>query len=118
MRRVFLELTRRGQQLFFNDRRLHDIVAAAVTEHWAACADHDGAILEVIRRLVQDGRNGGEFERKTPMDETCRAIMLAMEPVLIRFHSSSVSTPSKRMPASSQAWFSAAWHHENLRVTY
>jgi hypothetical protein len=36
----------------------------------------------VVRRLVQDGRDAGEFERKTPMDETCRAIILAMEPVL------------------------------------
>ena len=82
LRRVFLDLTRRGKQLFFNDRRLHDIVAAATSEHWSSCANHDAAILEVVRRLVQDGRKAGEFERKTPMDETCRAIILAMEPVL------------------------------------
>jgi AcrR family transcriptional regulator len=82
LRRVFLELTRRGQQLFFNDRKLHDIVAAAVSEDWSVCDNHDAAILEVVRRLVRDGRKAGEFERKTPIDETCRAIMLAMEPVL------------------------------------
>ncbi len=82
LRRVFLDLTRRGEQLFFNDRKMHDIVAAAMEEEWPPCDSHKAGILEVVRRLVQDGRDAGEFERKTPMDETCRAIILAMEPVL------------------------------------
>lgn len=81
LRRLFLELTKRGAQLFFNDRKMHDIVATAMTEQWQASQSHDSALLEIVRRIVQDGREAGEFERKTPMDETCRAIMLAMEPV-------------------------------------
>jgi AcrR family transcriptional regulator len=81
LRRVFLELTRRGAQLFFNDRRMHDIVAAALMEKWSSCMNHDSALLVIVRQLLQDGRDSGEFERKTPMEETCRAIMLAMEPV-------------------------------------
>ncbi len=81
LRRVFLELTRRGAKLFLNERKMHDIVAAALTENWQPCTNHDAGLLEIVRRLVQDGRDSGEFERKTPMDETCRAIMLAMDPV-------------------------------------
>ena len=38
-------------------------------------------ILSVIRRIVQDGRESGEFERKTPLDETSRVILLAMETI-------------------------------------
>ena len=82
LRRVFLELARRGQQLFFNDRKLHDIVVAAMSEDWSVCTTHDAAIFDIVRRLVRDGRKSGEFERKTPIDETCGAIMLAMEAVL------------------------------------
>jgi AcrR family transcriptional regulator len=81
LRRVFLELARRGADLFFQDRKMHDIVAAALTEKWQSCETHDAVLLAVIRRIVQDGREAGEFERKTPIDEASRAILLAMEPI-------------------------------------
>jgi len=81
LRRVFLELARRGAKLFFQNRKMHDIVAAALAENWHSCVEHDMTILSVIRRIVQDGRESGEFERKTPLDETSRAILLAMETI-------------------------------------
>jgi hypothetical protein len=37
--------------------------------------------MSIVRQIVQDGREAGEFERKTPLDETCRAILLALEPI-------------------------------------
>jgi hypothetical protein len=44
----------------------------------------------LLRELVQEGRDAGEFERKTPLDETCRAIMLTMEimknPAILEMH--------------------------------
>ena len=81
LRRVFLELARRGAKLFFQNRKMHDIVAAALAENWHSCEEHDMNILSVIRRIVQEGRESGEFERKTPLDETSRAILLAMETI-------------------------------------
>jgi AcrR family transcriptional regulator len=81
LRRVFLELARRGSALFFQDRKMHDIVAAALTEKWQSCETHDATLLAVIRRIVQDGREAGEFERKTPVDEASRAILLTLEPI-------------------------------------
>jgi AcrR family transcriptional regulator len=81
LRRVFLELARRGGALFFQDRKMHDIVAAALTEKWQSCETHDATLLAVIRRIVQDGREAGEFERKTPVDEASRAILLTLEPI-------------------------------------
>jgi AcrR family transcriptional regulator len=80
LRRMFLELARRGADLFFHDRKLHDIVTAALGEKWKSVASHDLALQAVVRRIVQDGREAEEFERKTPMDEICRAIMLTMQP--------------------------------------
>jgi hypothetical protein len=37
-------------------------------------------MLDLIRELVAEGREKGEFERKTPFEETCRAILQTMEP--------------------------------------
>jgi len=81
LRRVFLELARRGAKLFFQNRKMHDIVAAALAENWHSCEEHDMTILSVIRRIVQEGRESGEFERKTPLDETSHVILLAMETI-------------------------------------
>jgi AcrR family transcriptional regulator len=81
LRRVFIELARQGAQMFFEDRKMHDIVAAALVESWESCTIHDATLLAAVRRIVQDGRDTGEFERKTPLDEASRAIMLAMQPI-------------------------------------
>ena len=81
LRRVILELARRGSELFFKDRKMHDIVAAGLTEKWHCNASHDVALLAVLRSIVQEGRDTGEFERKTPLEEACRAILLTLEPI-------------------------------------
>jgi hypothetical protein len=60
---------------------MHDIVAAALMEKWQACKSHEVTLMSIVRRIVQDGREAAEFERKTPLDETCRAILLALEPI-------------------------------------
>ena len=35
----------------------------------------------MLRSIVQEGRDTGEFERKTPLEEACRAILLTLEPI-------------------------------------
>ena len=81
LRRIFLELARRGENLFFQNRKMHDIVATALAEQWSSCDLHDEALLDVIRKVLNEGRKAGEFERKTPLEEASRAILLAMEPI-------------------------------------
>lgn len=81
LRRIFLELGRSAADLFVHDRKMHDIVTAALEDKWQSVIDHEAKLLHIIRGIVQEGREAGEFERKTPMDETCRAILLAMDPI-------------------------------------
>jgi AcrR family transcriptional regulator len=81
LRRYFKELSRSGVELFFHERKLHDIVVAAMEERWQSVDDHKRVMVELLQRIVRDGREAGEFERKTPLDETCQAILLALEPV-------------------------------------
>lgn len=80
LRRFYKCLYEQGIALFFNERRLHDIVVAAVGEGWGSVASHKAAISEALRLIVVDGRERGEFERKTPLDEVCRAIFVTLAP--------------------------------------
>lgn len=80
LRLMYQCLARQGAELFFNERKLHDIAVTACAEKWRAVKDHQDAILELIRELVTTGREKGEFERKTPTEEACRAVLQTMWP--------------------------------------
>ncbi|HAB08858.1 MAG TPA: TetR family transcriptional regulator, partial [Alcanivorax sp.] len=64
----------KGLELFLKERRMHDIVVVAIENQWHHMSVHDDIIYEAIRRIVADGRESGEFERKTPLDEVTIAI--------------------------------------------
>ncbi|WP_018413290.1 TetR/AcrR family transcriptional regulator [Methyloversatilis thermotolerans] len=80
LRRFYKVLYEQGFELFFNERRLHDIVVAAVGERWSSVVRHKAAIAEALQIIVTEGRERGEFERKTPLDEVCRAIFVTLAP--------------------------------------
>ena len=79
-RRMFKTLTSTGASLFFNDRKLHDIAAHAAGEGWPSARAYAERIREILRDVVREGRETGEFERKTPLDETVHAIYLVVLP--------------------------------------
>ncbi|TDX66476.1 TetR family transcriptional regulator [Methylosinus sp. sav-2] len=79
LRAMYQCLTRESAALFFNERKLHEIVITACSEAWRPISDYEDAMLGLIRELVAEGREKGEFERKTPIEETCRAILQTME---------------------------------------
>ncbi len=80
LRRVFKVIVETSSQLFFEDRKLYDIAASAATEQWQACAYYQESIKKIILDIVRQGRETGEFERKTPIDETVNAIYFVMQP--------------------------------------
>jgi len=73
-------LKNQGQEQYFKQRALHDIVSTALRDHWPSVLVHRYEILQVVRKVVGDGRQSGEFERKTPLDETCLAIFECLMP--------------------------------------
>ena len=79
-RRMFKTLTATGASLFFNDRKLHDIAAHSAGEGWPSARAYCERIKEIVTEIVREGRESGEFERKTPLDETVHAIDLVMQP--------------------------------------
>jgi len=80
LRRLFKTLTVTGVTLFFNDRKLHDIAAHAAGEGWPSARAYAECIREILANVIREGRETGEFERKTPLDETVHAIYLVIQP--------------------------------------
>jgi len=79
-RRMFKTLVSTGVGLFFNDRKLYDIAAHSAGEGWPSARTYARRIREILTDVVRQGREAGEFERKTPLDETVHAVFLVMQP--------------------------------------
>jgi AcrR family transcriptional regulator len=77
---LFKTLTTTAVSLFFNDRKLYDIAAHAAGEGWPPARAYAQRIRQMITEIIREGREAGEFERKTPLDETARAIHLVIRP--------------------------------------
>jgi len=79
MRRLFNAIIAASSGLFFDDRKLYEIAMHSVVDKWPSCVAYCDGLEQIVRDIVSEGRVSGEFERKTPLDETGRAIMKAME---------------------------------------
>lgn len=79
-RRMFKTLVASGSELFFQDRKLYDIAAVAAASPWPSVKRYEELIRQLIADILRLGRETGEFERKTPMDEAVNAIFLVMKP--------------------------------------
>lgn len=82
LRRMFKTIVEASLRLFFQDRKLYEIAASAAGERWQATVAYEERIRNLLQEIVQQGRLSGDFERKTPLDETTKAIYLVMRPYL------------------------------------
>jgi AcrR family transcriptional regulator len=79
-RKLFKTMVNSSMKLFTSERKLYDIAAISTEERWQSSVNYDTQIREILWQILVEGRETGEFERKTPLDETCRAILLVMQP--------------------------------------
>ncbi len=79
-RRMFKALVATGSDLFFNDRKLYDIAAHSAGERWPSARAYVQRIEQLLMEIVREGRESGDFERKTPLDEAVHSIFLVMLP--------------------------------------
>jgi AcrR family transcriptional regulator len=82
LRKMFKSVVEASLRLFSQDRKLYEIAASAATERWEATLAYEERIRELLQGILQEGRQAGDFERKTPLDETVMAIYLVMRPYL------------------------------------
>jgi len=82
LRRMFKAIVDSGLRLFFQDRKLYEIAISAANERWPSAIAHEECIRQMLIELLKQGRESGDFERKTPIDETAAAIYLVMHPYI------------------------------------
>ena len=80
LRKFAKTVTSAGVELFFADRKLYEIAALASSEKWAAGVAYLERLQGLLEDILKEGRENGEFERKTPLDEAATAIFLIMRP--------------------------------------
>lgn len=61
LRALILSTHRHNRDLLTTERRVHDMVDAAIAESWDAIEEHKQACNRIFARLIEDGIAGGEF---------------------------------------------------------
>jgi AcrR family transcriptional regulator len=88
VRTMFRTSVKQCLEQFFADRQLYDIVAFSRSENWASSAKYVADLNALLESIIREGRANGDFERKTPLDEVCRGIWIAVlpftDPVLLQ----------------------------------
>ena len=82
LRRMFKSITEASLRLFAGDRKLYEIAASAATEKWQAVLAYEEQVKGLLADILREGRQSGDFERKTPLDETAIAVYLVMRPFM------------------------------------
>lgn len=85
-RRMFKSITTLSVALFFDDRKIFEIAALSAAEQWGSTQTYFETLNSMLLEIVKNGRETGEFERKTPLDEVCRSIIYAMRPFIDPLH--------------------------------
>ncbi len=82
LRQMFKAATEASLRLFFQDRKLYEIAASAASERWQAVLAYEERVQRLLKEILLEGRQSGDFERKTPIEETVQSIYLVMRPYL------------------------------------
>lgn len=82
LRQIFKASVAASIRLFFRDQKLYEIAASAASERWQAALAYEKRMQKLLQEVLQQGRLSGDFERKTPLDETVTAIYLVLRPYL------------------------------------
>lgn len=80
LRKLFKASVEASQRLFFQDRKLYEIAQSAAAERWQSVLAYEERLRALLQEILQQGRDSGDFERKTPLDETTNAVYLVIRP--------------------------------------
>lgn len=61
LKRIVIELNRRSMENLIDNKKVHEMVMAAMEERWDACRAHCHRVSDVIATVIADGIAQGEF---------------------------------------------------------
>jgi AcrR family transcriptional regulator len=67
LRAFFRECQARSLSLFFNERKIHEMVEAALIESWPVIQRHVDQMEGALRHIITDGQARGEFAKLEPV---------------------------------------------------
>ena len=82
LRKLFRASVEASQRLFFQDRKLYEIAESAAAERRQSVLVYEERVCALLQQILQQGRECGDFERKTPLDEATNAVYLVLRPYL------------------------------------
>lgn len=80
LRRLYRTTLERSLALYFEDRRMHDLVRVGLDARYQAVDRFKEQMRACARRIVEEGRASGEFETRTPVGDVVDAIWIALVP--------------------------------------
>lgn len=87
--RLFMQTALKlSYELLVIQREVNEVVVAAIEGDWCTVAGHRTQLYSILERIVEEGRQAGEFERKTPLDEVVEGLA---EIILPYTHESCIS---------------------------
>ena len=82
LRKFAKTVTSATMDVAFNDRKIYEVATHASSENWPPVQAYVERLLALLEDILKEGRESGQFERKTPIDETRRAIYYALLPFI------------------------------------
>jgi AcrR family transcriptional regulator len=101
LRRMYESVWRQSLRLFFDEQKLHEIVNISRRGKWKSIEDYQASMLGSIADVVSEGRQSGEFEKSTPINETVNAVaqtfLLVWHPILLEEHFENLEQRAKEI---------------------
>ncbi len=82
LRRLLKTIAIVTTEIAFSDQKIYEIAAYSCAEKWSSATNYIEEIGGIVTDIILEGRASGEFERKTPIDEAVRAIMMVFQPFM------------------------------------
>jgi len=88
LRKFAKTVTSATMDVAFNDRKIYEVATHASSENWPPVRAYVERLQDLLQDILKEGRESGQFERKTPIDEAARAIyhalLLFMDPMFLQ----------------------------------
>lgn len=82
VRRLLRTIAVSTTDIAFSDQKLYEIASYSCAERWPSAVNYLEEISGILTEIILEGRATGEFERKTPIDEAVRSMMLVFQPFM------------------------------------